>query len=381
MKMVTSYRVRIGLREISAMQPHTVLWDLDTRGFCARRQFSTAITYSVYFRTRDGQQRFYKIGRHGPFTPTQARDEANRVLRNVAVGKDPSAELKALRHGPTVDDLCDAYEADMDAGRINGKKASTIRSDKSRITLHIRPKLGKVKVISVTSEMVETLMHGLSPGNGKRIVGLLGAMFSYAIKKKLRADNPCRGIEKPKDVKRMRRLSDAEYGQLWSALNREKNVANDVFLFLTISGWRSSEAKNLTFSEVDLERRIAILSDSKTGQSVRPLSSAAVEIIKCQPVKNGQFVFEHRHGKPINNLTPWWNKLEMPGDVSPHVMRHSFASLGADLGLSDNTIASLLGHSRGTITSRYMHGSDKALIAAADSVAMETMRLMQKEGD
>jgi integrase len=66
----------------------------------------------------------------------------------------------------------------------------------------------------------------------------------------------------------------------------------------------------------------------------------------------------------------------MDKTITPHVMRHSFASLSADLGLSDNTIASLLGHSRGSITSRYMHGSDKALIAAADLVAQETIKLM-----
>ena len=96
-KMSISYRSRIGLREIAAMEPHTILWDLVPRGFCARRQFSDVITYSVYFRTRDGRQRFYKIGRHGVFTPTQAREAAKEVLRNVAVGKDPGAELKAPR--------------------------------------------------------------------------------------------------------------------------------------------------------------------------------------------------------------------------------------------------------------------------------------------
>src|ERR1700733_14212865 len=104
--MVNRQRVKIGQREIAAMQPHTILWDTVTHGFCARRQFSDVITYSVYFRTRDGQQRFYKLERHGVFTPTQARDEAKQVLRNVAVGKDPGAELKALRSAPTVAKLC-----------------------------------------------------------------------------------------------------------------------------------------------------------------------------------------------------------------------------------------------------------------------------------
>jgi hypothetical protein len=150
------------MREIAAMQPHTILWDFEPRGFCARRQLSDVITYSVYFRTRDGQQRFYKIGRHGVFTPVQARDVAREVLRNVAVGKDPGAELKALRHGPTMSDLCDSYISDMQSGKVNGKKISTIKTDISRIATHIRPALGKRKVASVTQEDVEHFMHALN---------------------------------------------------------------------------------------------------------------------------------------------------------------------------------------------------------------------------
>ena len=252
--MGTSYRLRIGLREIAALQPHTILWDLETRGFCARRQFSDVITYSVYFRTRDGQQRLYKIGRHGVFTPTQARNEAKQVLRNVATGKDPGAELKALRSAPTVEWLCDEYVSDMQSGKVNGKKISTIKSDISRIATHIKPILGKRKVVSITQEDVEQFMHGLNPGSARRVTGLLGAIFSYSIKRKLRETNPVHGLDKPADAKRMRRLSESEYAQLWSALENEKNVASDIFLFLTISGWRSGEAKNMRFSEVDLER-------------------------------------------------------------------------------------------------------------------------------
>jgi integrase len=269
--------------------------------------------------------------------------------------------------------------ADMDAGRINGKKASTIKSDKSRIEAHIKPKLGKRKVIGVTQDDVETFMRGFNPGSARRTVGLLGAIFSYAVKRKLRDTNPVHGLDKPAGVKRMRRLSADEYAQLWSAFENEKNVATDVFLFLAVSGWRSSEAKNLKWSELDLERRVATLGDTKTGMSIRPLSGAAVDIIKRQPLKNGQYVFEHRHAKPISNLTPWWNKLGMPDDVSPHVLRHSIASLAADLGLPDHTISGLLGHSRQGITSRYLHLGDKALLEASDLVANETLRLMQKD--
>ena len=370
--MGTNYRVKIGLREIAAMQPHTILWDTITHGFCARRQFSDVITYSVYFRTRDGQQRFYKLERHGVLTPTQARDMAKSVLINVAVGKDPGAELKALRHGSTVSDLCDEYQQ-----HANGKKISTLKSDASRIATHIKPKLGKLKVAAVTSENVETFMHSLSPGSARRVTGLLGAIFSYSIKRKMRETNPVHGLDKPADVKRMRRLSDAEYGQLGNALDGGASVAPisvSVIKLLLVTGWRSSEAKNLRWSELDLPRQIANLGDTKSGMSVRPLSKIAVKIIESQPRKD-EFVFSYEHGRPISNLRPHWLNLEMPKDITPHSLRHSFASLAGDIGLADSTIARLLGHSQSSITSRYIH-MEKSVIEASDLVASETLRLM-----
>jgi site-specific recombinase XerD len=358
---------KIVARDIAALQPNSILWDAKVSGFCARRQFSEVVTYSVIFRNREGRQNWFKLGRHPILTPDIARKEAIRVLRAVTLGGDPSAERKVLRSAPTVSELCDEYQK-----RDNGKKAATIRSDNSRIKLHIKPKLGRLKVTAVTSGDVEAFMHSLSIGNQARAVGLLGAMFSYAMKRQLIAVNPCVGVDKPKDVRRTRRLSDAEYAQLHRAIGVANPTFASVVTLLAVSGFRSGEARYLKWSEVDLPRQSAILEDTKTGQSIRPLSKIAVEIIEAQP-KNGIYVF----GKPISNIRHQWRNLGMAKDISPHVLRHSFASLAADLGHSDNTIASLLGHSRASITSRYMHGSDKALIAAADSVGLETLRLMR----
>jgi hypothetical protein len=139
-------------RAVAAMQPGTIIWDTEVRGFVARRQFSDIVTYSVVFRTHDNIQRWYKIGRHGVLTPDLARKEAIRVLRDVALGKDPSFERYESRHGMTFAQLCDLYEADMTSGKVNGKKASTIMSAVSRIKNHIKPKLGRYKVAAITSD-------------------------------------------------------------------------------------------------------------------------------------------------------------------------------------------------------------------------------------
>jgi hypothetical protein len=170
----------------------------------------------------DGVQRWQRIGRHGVWTPDLARKQARSVLMARDLGQDPSADRMALRSAPTVEQLCNDYVSDMQSGKVNGKKISTIKTDISRIEIHIKPALGKRKVASVTQEDVEQFMHSLSLGSARRVTGLLGAIFSYSIKRKMRETNPVHGLEKPKDEKRMRRLSEHEYQQYGAHLRMRR---------------------------------------------------------------------------------------------------------------------------------------------------------------
>jgi integrase len=82
----------------------------------------------------------------------------------------------------------------------------------------------------------------------------------------------------------------------------------------------------------------------------------------------------------MTGLPNFWARIaklgELRADVTPHVLRHSFASLASDLGYSEPTIAALVGHKGRTITSRYVHSADAVLLAAADAVADRTAELM-----
>src|SRR6185312_10395926 len=137
-------RERLGIRNVTALQPGEVLWDSMVTGFGARRQQSPAITYFLFYRTA-GRQRWLTIGRHGaPWTPDTARMEAKRLLGVVAGGKDPASAKEAHRQAVTIRDLCDQYYADAVAGRVlkrNGvaKKASTLAGDRIKLERHIKP--------------------------------------------------------------------------------------------------------------------------------------------------------------------------------------------------------------------------------------------------
>jgi integrase len=63
-----------------------------------------------------------------------------------------------------------------------------------------------------------------------------------------------------------------------------------------------------------------------------------------------------------------------------HALRHTFASVAAELGFSELTIAGLLGHAAGSVTAGYVH-LDSALVAAADRVSAVIARALDGEAD
>jgi integrase len=424
---------RLGLKEVRALEPGGLVHDPSLPGFGARRRKGEAISYFVLYYTADGRRRRFTIGQHGsPWTPDSARDKALEVLSDAKLrGADPAADKKAKRSAATVGELCDLYLADAEAGRLltrrgGSKKPSTLASDRSRISAHIRPLLGKMKVPAVTRADVEAFMHDVAEGTTKariatnrkrglsnvrggkgasaRTVGLLGAIFTYAVRSRLRPNNPVQGVVRHADGRKERRLSDAEYAAFAAGLTKAAvppprkaplkpgkpeptgmwPSAIAAAKFLALTGWRSGEAVSLRWEHVDLDRRTARLPDTKTGISIRPLSVAACDVLRAQsPGQPKDLVFPPSRGKgTMSGFPGQFRRIakagDLPADVTPHVLRHSFASLAGDLGYSETTIAALVGHKGQSITSRYVHAADAVLLAAADAVADRTAELMDK---
>src|SRR5260370_292231 len=128
-------------------------------------------------------------------------------------------------------------EITWDAGRLLtrrkvAKKSSTLATDRGRIARHIKPQLGSMAVAAVAREDIEGFMHAVAEGKtaariktkkrglarvrggrgtASRTVGLLGAIFSYAVRHRMRRGNPVPGVMRFADGRRQRRLRDEGY--------------------------------------------------------------------------------------------------------------------------------------------------------------------------
>jgi integrase len=388
---------------VKAAAPETtryVLWDSDKKGFGVRVEVSGVKSFLVRYRAsgggRNAPRRELVLGRFGNWTTADARKEAGRILNQVDAGLDPAMDLRSQRQEKSVAALCDLYLAEG----IETKKASTIAIDKGRIERHIKPLLGNRLVSDVSADDIERFMRDVAKGKtavdiktkfrgraivegGKgtasRTVGLLGGIFSFAVKRKMRPDNPVRGVKRYADKKGERFLTSQELTSLGEAVRTlEASGANAMAIaiirLLTFTGARKSEITGLKWSEVDFERSMLRLGDSKTGAKVILLGPPALQILAgVARIEGKELVFPAESGeRHFQGLEKVWRRVRaaagMP-DLRIHDLRHSYASAGLMAGDNLAVIAKLLGHTDVKTTARYAHLADDPVKQAAARIA------------
>src|SRR5258708_1144258 len=140
------------------------------------------------------------------------------------------------------------------------------------------------------------------------------------------------------------------------------------------TGCRGSEMIGLKWTEVDCEASYLRLEGSKGGESIGSKGLPGVEYLERRRTDDvGTNVFPGQgEDNAFGSFPSHWKHLfeDSPlSDVTPHVLRHSFASIANDLGFTEVTIAALVGHAKGSVTSKYIHTLDTALIMAADTIS------------
>jgi integrase len=386
-----------------------ILWDVELPGFGLRIEPSGRKTFVARYRAgggRSGTLRQATIGRYGTLTVEEARTKAKRLLGAAAGGGDPVGDQQRARQaGVTIGEIIDWYLREAESGRLVGRrgrpiKASTLRSDRIRIEAHIRPLLGNRSVLRLTVRDIEDMQadiatgktavkieeghkhpHGSvakgGSGTAARTLGMLRTILEHAVRHRLIETNPARGARKFAYKRRTTRLTLQQVRQLGQAL-REAAAANvnatglAAIRLLMLSGLRRGEALGLRAGWL-IDNGISF-PDTKTGAQMRPIGRAAMELFRARAkdADAGEWLFPGDRGEGhfagLATVLERVCKLAGLTGVTPHMLRHSYASIAGELGYSELTIAGLLGHAAGSVTAAYVH-LDQALVSAADRVA------------
>jgi integrase len=401
---------RITKTRVDTLPTSSVLWDADVRGFGVRRQRRDAV-YVLKFRA-NGKQRLYTIGLHGsPWTVENARIEARRLLGEVAKGADPSLLRARMKAAPTLETFAKRYLAEVSDAH---KKPTTARGERLILTRHILPLLGTRKIAEIDRSDVARLHAQMkeTPILANRAIALLSHMLNHAVDKGERADgpNPCRKVKKYREHARERFLSEAELASLGAAIeeaetsgiqwhpNPNKKVKHapeewnrrikiDAYSaaalrLLLFTGARLREVLHLKWENVDLDRGILFLPDSKTGKKTIVLNAPALELLNGLERIGTYVIAGEKLTKPRADLKRPWALVRRRAGLDGlriHDLRHTYASFGAAGGLGLPIIGKLLGHARANTTQRYAHLDNDPLRKAADAIGGRIAAALQRK--
>lgn len=390
------------IMEASPPNKTKYFFDDDVTGFGMYRTSGGTGTFFAEFRPlAGGSKKRLKLGRVGTLKVNEAREAARRAIAHAGLGKDLAKDRSDERASVTVASMVSTYIENYVAVK---KKASSADFYRTMLKKHITPACGTVKAAALTRIDVQRA-HGTMSKTAKmsanRSVKLLSAAYGWGSKNGIVPEgmNPARGVELNKETGRERFLTTEEMQRLGDAMIEAETTGFEVnagdakhapkgqrivmhpsitgaIRLLMLTGMRLREVLHLRWDEVDAERGLLFLPDSKTGRKTVVLSSPAVAILNDLP-KVGVFVIAGESAglkdeKPRADLKRPWaaiTKRARLDGLRIHDLRHSFASVGAWSGLGLPVIGKLLGHADAKTTQRYAHVDVDSSRRAADAIA------------
>jgi integrase len=370
-------------RTVDALRPRAkpfIAFDGDAKGFGIRVMPSGVKTYVLEYRPGAGGRGVAKkrltLGRHGALTAEQARKAALGALARIRLGSDPQAEKSRQRASLTVAGLIDAFLRDHAGSKLKAKT----RIHYDGLLAKVRDAHGNLKAATLTRGHVASLHHAMAgtPYFANRMLAAVSSCWSWGERHGLLPEghaNPAAKISRFREEGRERFLTSNELSRLGDALaqceTRFGPYASGAIRLLCLTGARLNEVLALRWQEVDFERGLALLPDSKTGRKIVQLSAPALAVLDSLPRLDGcLYVIAGMAGRRADLQRPWAFVKESAGleGVRLHDLRHSFASIGAGASLGLPMIGKLLGHTQAATTHRYAHLGDDPLRRASETI-------------
>lgn len=245
---------------------------------------------------------------------------------------------------------------------------------------HLKPYFGITQINKLNYDSIERYIQhcqdkGMSTPMLKKSLVTLGAIFSYACRKRYIAHNPIRDIEKPKGQSTKDESKDIDIltpQQIRALLHAAPDFkSKTLFMVAVMTGMRQGEILGLKWDDIDWIAGQAQIKrtfnykrfyepKSKTSKRKIDLAPQLIAQLKkwqlASPPNKLDLVFSNGEGKPINDsnlrsriFDPALKKAKIP-KIRFHDLRHCYASLLIDQGESPKYIQAQMGHSSINVT-------------------------------
>lgn len=338
---------------------------------------------------------------------TIGRDDRGRLIRKYFYGKTRKETSEKLNRAieelrdnrfinksdnPTVEQWCHEW---LWSYKRNSVKQKTFDQYETILRTHIIPDIGDIRLADLKTMHIQRIINKMyDSGLSHRTIEVMKIVMHAALKQaqrnKLVSENVCENVVLPrKQPKRIRVLNEDEQTKLIAAL--KDNYIGRGLLFALYTGMRRGEVLALKWSDYDKnEKTISItkalsrvrtynkdgnktmltVTTPKTDTSIRtvPLIDKAVELLAEHKHKQERYmelvgdyytdndlIFSSSRGDYLDpgNFNRKLNKTVKKigiAQISPHALRHSFATRGLEAEVSLKAMQELLGHSSITVT-------------------------------
>ena len=323
-----------------------------------------------------------------------ARKAAQANLAKVIQGTDPAQDRRDRRSRRTVAEVWAAYCSDL---QFTSKSSGTRYNDANRYRLHVSDRIGSKLIDELDLQTVEKLIAAIrndsrigrrgrklgGDGAAKKVIRLLAAMTTWAIRRKLAKCNPFAGHSFRADGSRTEIIEGEAYHAIFAAIDdlekdgRLPPVVARALRLIWATGARRSEVTSLRWRHVRLDDariiipalehkggRVAARQGREGVSRVIDLPAIAFDAVVAQlpapgsaPAANGLVFPPLLSDARQLELTRAWRRVReaarLPPEIVMHTARHSIATAGAIAGMTNTQLAAVLGHSQTHTTERY----------------------------
>jgi integrase len=336
------------------------------------------------------------LGRHGEISIETARKQAQKLLGQIAEGRDPVSERK--RTAASAITLDDVYTEYLEHRR--DLKPKTI-ADYNRVIAVALVDWRRKPLVSITRDGVSRRFNRLRDKHGPAwanlCMRLLRALFNFAAGKYADeagqspfAVNPVKVLNETKAWVRIDRrrniIRPHELADWYRAVQCLQNATiRDYLLVLVFTGLRREEAARLRWRDVDPRGRTLTVTDTKNGRPhTLPLPDFLCTLLETRrSLSTGEFVFpgEGRCGHIVSPKKAKQKAIDASGvSFTLHDLRRTFTTIAESLDIPGYALKRMLNHSDGSdVTAGYIVASVERLREPMQKVADYLTRAMNIE--